>query len=239
MSTFKADLYEICNEVAAAFPGWSFVSGQFKNKTLKHTEFLIQPGFAFRQGTTPVQPGVAVNNKRAEILCKRIFGAASPASIVSLQVVAHTLRHTPENLRLGFWIVQNKAAYLSVGQPSQTVKDKTLDITEARSALIATMEDAISFIDTHYDMSSEENLLRALPAKYTTRHERSPYDEMDRWKGVMMCLIHVLLGDFDFVDRYRSDDFETTFPKRTDDLDKIVAALPELQRRYAETGSVI
>jgi hypothetical protein len=239
MSTFKADLFEICNEVAAKFPGWSFVSGQFKNKTLKHTDLLIHPGFAFRQGTTPVQPSVVVDNKRADILAKRIFGGGSPVSSVSLQVVAHTLERTPEKLRLGFWIVQNKEEFLSVGQPSQAVRDKVLDITESHSALMAMMEDGIAFIENHYNLSSEESLLRALPAKYTTRHANSPYDEMDRWKGVMVCVIHVLLGDFDFVDRYLGDDFETIFPKRKDDLEKIVAAMPDLKRHYAETGSVI
>jgi hypothetical protein len=239
MGTFKADIFGICSDVAAEFSGWSFVSGQFKNKTLKHTDLLIDPGFAFRQGTTPVQPSVAVDNKNVGILCKRIFGGASPASIVSLQVVAHMLEYTSEKLRLGFWVVQNKEEFLSVGRPSESVIDKTLDITEARSALIATMEDGISFIDKHYDLSSEERLLQALPATYVTRHAKSPYDEMDRWKGVMVCVIHVLLGDFGFVDRYLSDDFETIFPKRTADLEKIIEALPELERRYAETGSVI
>jgi hypothetical protein len=47
------------------------------------------------------------------------------------------------------------------------------------------------------------------------------------------------LGDFDFVVRYRSDDFKTIYPKRTEELNKIIAKLPELKKRYAETGSVI
>ena len=239
MSTFKAKIDEICKDVAATSPGWSFTSGRVKNKALKHTDLIVDPDFAFRGGTTPVQPSIAIDNKRAAMLCKHIFGGASPVSTVSLQVVAHTLRHTPEKLRLGFWVVEDKDAYLSVGQPSQVVKEKTLGITEVRSVLIATLEDGIAFIDDHYDLSSEENLLRALPAKYATRHVNSPYDEMDRWKGVMLCVVHVLLGDFDFVDYYRSEGFKTTFPKRTDDLDKIVAALPDLKRRYAETGAVI
>lgn len=135
--------------------------------------------------------------------------------------------------------MQDRKEYLSVGEPSQIVKDKTLDITEARSALIATLEDGIRFIQNHYDLGSENRLLQALPAKYTTRHPNSPYDQMERQKGVMLCLVHVLLGDFDFVERYRSDEFLTVFPKRTDELDKIIVALPELKRRYAETGSVI
>jgi hypothetical protein len=83
-------------------------------------------------------------------------------------------------------------------------------ISEVRSALVATMRDGISFIERHYDFSSEENLLRGLPAKYTTRHVHSSYDELERHKGVMMCIVRIQLGDFGFVERYRNDDFETT-----------------------------
>jgi hypothetical protein len=239
MCSLKADVFEICKDVVTEFPGWTFASGQFKNSTLKHTDLLIQPGFAFRSGTTPVQPGVAIDNKRANILCKRILGATSPISNVSLQVVAHLLKHMPEGLRLGFWIAEDRAAYLSVGDPSQVVKDRTIDVTEARSALAAMLEDGVIFINNHYDLSSEEALLRALPARYSTRHEKSPYDEMDKWKGVMLCIVHILIGDFDFVERYRSDDLKTIFPKRMLELDKIMAALPDLKRRYQDSGSVI
>lgn len=40
-STFKADIYEICSEVAGEFPGWNFVSGRFKNGALKHSELEL------------------------------------------------------------------------------------------------------------------------------------------------------------------------------------------------------
>ncbi|MFM0009006.1 hypothetical protein PQR46_00660 [Paraburkholderia sediminicola] len=54
-----------------------------------------------------------------------------------------------------------------------------------------------------------------------------------------VCIVHILLGDFDFVARYQSGDFETIFPKRTAELDKIVEALPQLRRHYVEKGAVI
>ncbi len=74
MMSFKSDLYEICHEVAAEFSGWSFSSGQFKNKTLKHTDLIIHLGFGFECGTTPVQPSINIINKRVSKLCKSIFG---------------------------------------------------------------------------------------------------------------------------------------------------------------------
>jgi hypothetical protein len=55
----------------------------------------------------------------------------------------------------------------------------------------------------------------------------------------MFCITLIMLGDFDFIEHYRSDAFKTEKPKRIKDLDAIIAALPELKRRYEDTGSVI
>jgi hypothetical protein len=247
MSTFKDDLYGVCKEVAAEFPGWDFVSGQFKNKSLKHTDLIIHPGFFFDRGFTPLQPGITINNKKALKLSKYILGIERSTSIVNFQVIAQTLTNMPEPLRLMGTICQDKKSYMEEVRASgrfdeKTVKmldDTAIDITEVRPVLVAMMEDGISFIEKRYDLSSEENLLKGLPAKYTTRHVNSPYDELDKQKGVMMCIVHVLLGDFDFVEHYRSDDFKTLFPKRTEDLDKIMSVLPELKRKFAEAGKVI
>ncbi|RKF30724.1 hypothetical protein BCY88_12890 [Paraburkholderia fungorum] len=112
----------------------------------------------------------------------------------------------------------------------------TLDISEAYPVLVAMMKDGISFIETHYDLGSEEALLKALPPVYTTRHENLPYDQMEQQKGVQVCLAHTLFGDFEFVERYLSDEFRTIFPKRTDELKKIVDALPRLKKLDCENG---
>lgn len=239
MTAFKSDLREICREVADEFPGWGFSSGQFENKALKHTDLIIHLGLGFEGGVTPVQPSINILNKKLAKLCKSIFWVDGYASIVSLQTVAHTLQYTPEKLRTGFWVAQDRAGFLALGQASPAVEDVTLDMIQVRSALIATMKDGISFIESHYDLGGEDALLRGLPAKYETRHENSPYDKMEKMKGVMICLVRILLGDFDFVLNYRGDDFKTLFPKRLAELDKIIEALPELRKRYEETGSVI
>lgn len=239
MSTFKSNLFEICKDVAVEFPDWIFVSGQFKNKSLRHTDLIIHPGFGFDNGITPLQPGVIVNHKRSMALYKKINGYELSTSIVNFQAVSQTLIYMPECFRLTSWISQNKKNYLFESKASKVVEAVTMDITEAYSVLVAMMKDGISFIEKHYDLSSEENFLKKLPPKYTTRHVNSPYDELEKQKGVMMCIVHILLGDFDFVERYQSADFETIFPKRTTELDKIMSALPELRRKFAETGAVI
>jgi hypothetical protein len=186
-----------------------------------------------------LQPNITLENKKVAKLCKHIFGTPSPASMINFQAVAHYLEHVPDKLRLGSLVVEDKSAFLSVGQPSQLVRDRTIDLGELPFILNAMMRDGVSFINTHYDLSDEKSFLEGLPARYSTRHVNSPYDEAEKWKGVVLCVAHILLGDFDFVDRYRGDEFATIFPKRISDLDKIRDALPGLKRRYSETGSVV
>jgi hypothetical protein len=149
-----------------------------------------------------------------------------------------SLEHTPEALRLGAWIFEDKNCQMAVAPPSELAKKRIIDITEARSVLRGTMMDGIALMGKLYDFSSEENFLRNLPPKYSTRADTIPYDEFERQKGIMLCVVHMLIGDFDYVDRYSSDDYRTVFPKRPE-LGNIVAALPALKRAYAETGRII
>lgn len=240
MSPFKSELFQTCKEVAAEFSGWNFTSGFFKNKTLKHTDLVVHPGFGLEYGTTPLQPSVAIHNKRSMALFKAIIGYEMSTSLIDFRLVPHELSHMPENLRGPAWICEDKKAFLATGDSDSTAEDDAvIDIKDARPILKAMLQDGIALIERHYDLSSEEDLLKNLPPRYeVTPHFTVPYSEMEKQKGVMMCIVHVLLGDFDFVEHYRSDGFETVYPKRTADLDKLIAALPALKKRYTETGSV-
>jgi hypothetical protein len=255
MTTLKEDLFGTCNEIAAKFPGWAFINGQFKNKSLKHTDFIVHLGFGFdHKNSTALSPSVWLENKKCKNLCVKLLQLKSNShaivSMINFQAIHDELAYIPEKFRSLCWIEQNKLtkeAYLSAMRnffaksppgTAEKIWDHTLDFTEARPVLEAVLRDGITLIERHYDLSSEANFLRALPPKYTPSRG-IPYDEMERQKGLMMCIVHILLGDFDFVERYRSEAFVTIYPKRTTELDKIIAGLPELKKRYAETGSVV
>jgi hypothetical protein len=239
MNSFKSTLSEICKDVASGFPGWSFTSNAFKNKSLKHTDLIVHPGFGMEQGSTALQPAVIIDNKKSMALFKAIMGYELSTSLVNFQVVSHELSHMAENLRVSAWICESKASFLKAVPAAAEREDKIIDITNAQPVLVAMMQDGISFIQRHYDLSSERNFLENLPPRYTTRHINLPYDELERQKGIMMCIVRVLLGDFDFVERYQSSDFRTIYPKRANELTKLIEALPTLRKRFEETGSVI
>jgi hypothetical protein len=242
MSTFKEYLYDICKKVAAEFPGWNFTAGQFKNKSLKHTDLLVSLGFAFENGRTPLGPAVRIENKKSMKLHKNLLGFSGATSFLTFQDLANELIYMPEVVRENAWIDQNKKTFLAyvTSINKAYLADTTIDMTEAKPVLHAVMRDGVSLIRKYYDLSSEENLLKAMPPKYTPKKSFSgSYDVYERQKGVMMCIVRLVLGDFEFVERYRSDEYQTVYPKRTVELDKVIAALPELKKRYAETGSVI
>lgn len=240
--TFKDDVYAVCKSVEAEFEDWNFTSGSFKNKSLKYMDILVHPGFSFHSGCTAIQPAVHMRHKKAEKLYKSITGNGRPASLINFQQLT-TLTHMPEHLRILASIYEYKSINVAEARipgkynNAEQMERQMLDVNESRAVLVAMMKDGIDFIAQHYDLSSEENFLRALPAKYEPRYKI--YREFEMQDGVMLCLVHMLYGDFDFFEHYRSDSFETVYPKRTADLDKIAAALPELKRRYAQTGSVI
>jgi len=242
--TFKDDVYKICKEVAGEFDGWEFASGGFKNKYLKHSDLFIQPGFGFKNGSTPLGPSVWVKNKKVSMLCTNIIGKWDiPTSSIIFQLIYKDLQYMPEPLRRGCRILQDKKFYLGVDsekydeKTTKVLEERAVDLTEARPVLFAMMKDGIATLERCYDLSSEESLLRSLPPKYELSHGYD--DRMEMQNGVMVCIARILVGDFDFVEYYRSDDFKTGKPKRIAELDKLIAALPELKRRYAETGSAI
>ncbi|MFP3550582.1 hypothetical protein SB861_07685 [Paraburkholderia sp. SIMBA_049] len=229
MSTFKSDVFDICDRVAEEFPGWEFKSGQFVNKALRHSVLIVHMGFGFKQGTTMVAPSMSIDNKRANKLTRQLLGFGRDTSLVNMMSISHLLTLRPENLPLIPMIVDDKDASVKFEKRTGADASGVLSLAESYELFRGVLKDAIWFIEVHFDLSSEEALQNALPPKYTTRNERSPYDQLESQKGIEYCVVRVLLGDFEFPLKYQSDDFKTIFPKRTDELEKIIAAIPELR----------
>ncbi len=186
-------------------------------------------------------PAIWVENKKCSALFKELFKTKNEqlvTSMVSFQSFYKDLKNTPEDLRQGCWIFRDKT-YILAAAMSEEVKLRCIDLSDAQPVLRSMMKDGIAFLEKRYDLSSEENFLKNLPPKYTVSPSQSVYSEMEMQKGVMMCVVHLLLGDFSFVEHYASSDFKTHYPKRNNELKVILAALPELKRKFSETGKVI
>lgn len=242
MSSLKPEMQALCKDVATEFENWSFVGDQFKNKTLKHTDLIVSPGLTFQGGgdnpSCSMQPAVYISHKKSMTLYKKLLGYEQLTSFIRFQTVRNLLQHYPENLRIQGYVFQHRQPYMVTGVGKQEPWPKEcIGFDEARPAIKGLLMDGIELLRTYYDLSSEENMLCNLPPKYVPATGAN--EEMEMQPGLMICVTRILQGDFDFVERYASDDYKTLRPKREVELNKIVAALPDLKRKYAETGSVI
>jgi hypothetical protein len=244
--TFKDDIFEMCREVAGEFTNWNFVPsiGGFKNKTLKHTDLIVHLGFYFQGGLScSVQPSLWVVNKQTGKLAKQLFELDTGfVSIIRFQQESGVYR--------GEGSVKNIFPERLESKDSQGVpipwSDAFIVRTQAKDYFRQVLNDGVRFLHKYYDISSEENLLRHLPIRLRDREPaleellKNWGDEFyEGWDGIRHCLAAIVVGNFDFVEHYASDDFKTGRPKNEIELQKIMAALPELKRKFAETGKVI
>jgi hypothetical protein len=236
--TFKSDIFEICNEIANGYDGWRFSSsGEFKNSALKHTDLIVHPGFMF-DGVVPscsVAPSAAIENKKITKLFKEIIGR-KPHWTFAIQFQLES------NDYLGktsvSHIYPSKTPFTSPHGVPNYWPESFITKDQAAEYLRRVLSDGIVFLERYFDFTSEECMLQHLPTSYrwmehgiqNTGIRGSFYEKED---GIKFCLAAIILGDFEFVEKYLSEEFKTVYPKRIQDLEKIVAAIPELKRRYS------
>ena len=56
----KIDVQEICQSIAAEYPGWQYLSHKFKYKGLSHSEIWIDPSWVLHLSA---EPSVIIFNK--------------------------------------------------------------------------------------------------------------------------------------------------------------------------------
>ncbi|SOE83496.1 hypothetical protein SAMN05446935_3908 [Burkholderia sp. YR290] len=86
-----------------------------------------------------------------------------------------------------------------------------------------------------------KTLKRTLKFALNLHNAKNQRQASHNWSRAVSIRVYFssLLGDFEFPLQYQSDGFKTIFPKRTDELESVIAALPRLKERYARTGQVI
>lgn len=239
--TFKTDIYAICHEVASEFDGWVFSStGVFKNKILKHSDLIVSPGFTFTSFTPhcSTQPSASVDNKKVAKLFKHFFGWTRPTIMINFSMESNDYRFHTSPLHPTS-IFPEKAPYFDSKGVEQEWLSSWIVLAQAKDYVRGVLNDGIGYLNKYFDLSSEENLLRHLPTGYKDRCAELDFCFYETQDGTAFCLAAIAVGNFDFVEHYASDDFKTIVPKDDENLQKILAALPELKRKFAETGKVI
>jgi hypothetical protein len=240
--TFKSDLFRICAEVARKFEGWEFQSsGVFRNEVLHHTDQVIFPGFHFTSfRSAGVDPVASIHNKRLRALYHRFTGRDGPTLAIRFSQESADYR----GLSTAGYFYPEVVEFRNPSGELQRWPECFRVLAQAESYFRKLLTDGIGFLHAYFDLTTEENLLRHLPTHYKWMEKGmgnsgalgSFYEGDD---GIMLCLAALCVGDFEFLDRYASDDFKTTFPKNKEALEKIIAALPEFRRSFESTDRTI
>lgn len=236
--TLKNEIDEICAEVVTEFEGWCYGASVFKKKLFKHVTLGIRPAFGYTNGIDPhtmISPNIWIELRPLERLMKAIVGYDTILSFILFQQVKQDLQHFPANMVVGGAIWKNRRDHI-VEHSGKLIPwpQGWIGIEDAPSIIKAMMTDGIALIHKYYDLSSEANLIANLPLGDQT----TILGAREGSFGVMYCLSRCATGDFDFVMKYRNDEIKTVTPKRMDEIDKIVAALPALKAKYEKTGSI-
>ncbi|BFM48198.1 hypothetical protein [Marinomonas sp. THO17] len=132
------------------------------------------------------------------------------------------------------WKILNKGKtdrtqFLRIMRPGSDVHPHRNRITDlekdnAEEYIREVLDIGIRMLDENWDFSSEEALLRNLPGLLE--------DDL----GTRYCIAQMLLGDFDYIERFYNDEIETIRPKRKKDLETIIEHIPEFKDKYEKQG---
>ena len=205
--TLKAEVIELCKNIANDYDDWSYAAGAFKKKDYKHTELFIDPLWSFSGISALAQPVVGIKNKKIERIWRVVQRGRS------------------------YWSFSYPILYPDSSTKRYSLRIKNIGKDKAEEYLRTVLDKGFKHLDENYDLSSEQALLDNLPIHLA--------DFLEEDGGTKYCIARIILGDFEYIERYYNDEIPTSRKKRKEDLEKILACLPEFREKYARTGSVI
>ena len=217
--TYKQQVNALAKEVASEYEDWEYVAGAFKNKTLKHTELIIRPSFSYSYGTNVNStPHYEIKNKKVGKFLKRYgFESYNESFTWSYRFIQ---AGKPDN----FHVNQRFYNYDII------MSKRGKRVSELKDFLRGIMDEGIMLLPEKFDFSSEEALLRSIPEVLKTY---SPQ------RAVVLCAAKILIGDFDFIERFYNGEIveERRFDKEK--IKKILDDIPNLKKMWEEHGRIV
>lgn len=143
--SIKPDIQKICSAVSADFSGWSYSSGEFNNRTMKHTDLLVRPFSHFKNDMCGIQPAAAIVNKKVAKLAKAIFNRnLNYLSVILFQRQSEEYRG--KNAVFGIWREKRKEI---MGPHGKFIEwpASWIDLNEAPEFLRKVMQDGIGYLN--------------------------------------------------------------------------------------------
>lgn len=205
----KSDVKEFCIRLAGEYPGWEYKASVFKNKTLKHSEIWIDPGWVLHLSA---EPYVRVFNQSVNKIFKEGFQDSQTkwtARMLILSPDAHN-----------HCMIYQKLVH--------TLPDAEVYIRDF-------FERGLDLVERYFSNPDEKAFL----AGYPIYGEFPNPSTAEGYEGLGNCIARAILLDFDYVERFIKDDFPTVRPIHEPYRERVAQWLPIWKERAAETGSIL
>lgn len=201
----------LCKKIVQDYESWEYTANAFKNKSHKHTELMIDMLWTGSSVSISSQPVVIISNKKIEKIWKKYI-------VRSVGWTQFMRIMNPVDQRL---------------QYRARIKDLVAD--NAEGYIRDVLNIGIRMLEENWDFSSEENLLRNLPADDPTLSDgKNGLLEDD--SGTRYCIARMLLGDFEYIQDFYNDEVKTKRPKRKADLEKLMQHVADMKSAYDKQG---
>ena len=205
----KSEVKNFCIQLANEHLGWEYKANSFKNKTLKHSEVLIDTVWVFHLSA---MPSVIVYNKSVNKIFKESFQDFQTkwtARMLILSPDAHN-----------HCMIYQKLVH--------TLPDAEVYIRDF-------FERGLDLVERYFSNPDEKEFL----AGYPIYGEFPNPSTAEGYEGLGNCIARAILLDFDYVERFIKDDFPTVRPIYEPYRERVAQWLPVWKERAAETGSIL
>ena len=206
----KSDVKNYCIYLASQHPGWEYKSNIFKNKTLKHSEIWIDPGWVLHLSA---EPYVRVFNKSVTKILKEGF----------------------QDPYIPKWTARMSILRPEAHNHAMIYRKLVHTLPDAEAYIRDFFERGLDLVERYFSNPDEKEFL----AGYPIYGEFPAPSTDDAYEGLGNCIARAILLDFDYVERFIKDDFPTVRPIYEPYRERVAQWLPVWKERAAETGSIL
>ena len=206
----KSDVKEFCVRLAEEYPGWEYKASVFKNKTLKHSEIWIDPGWVLHLSA---EPYVRVFNKSVTKILKEGF----------------------QDPYIPKWTARMSILCPEAHNHCMIYQKLVHTLPDAEVYIRDFFERGLDLVERYFSNPDEKEFL----AGYPIYGEFPNPSTAEGYEGLGNCIARAILLDFDYVERFIKDDFPTVRPIYEPYRERVAQWLPIWKERVAETGSIL
>ena len=205
----KSDVKNYCIYLASQHPGWEYKSNIFKNKTLKHSEIWIDPGWVLHLSA---EPYVRVFNQSVTKIFKEGFQDFQTKWTARMSI----LRPEAHNHAM----IYRKLVHT---------------LPDAEAYIRDFFERGLNLVERYFSNPDEKEFLTNYPIYGEFPEPCSMYS----YEGLGDCIARAVVLDFEYVEHFINGDFPTVRPINEERRERVAQWLPIWKERAAETGSIL